>query len=102
MKSTTPSSALQAKRIFADNASSKKMNMFLFSLLKIIYVQGISAVKRFQISFMTPGHSKCAPDSWFGLFKRLFRQLNINIVFNVETDVSATGRVGEESIGSEG
>lgn len=78
--------------IFADNASSQNKNQFVFSMLQMISVRNMFGAKKIRLCFMTPGHTKFAPDGWFGLLKRLLRRLSNDTILDIEQAVSQTGR----------
>jgi len=86
--------------IFADNTCSQNKNQFLFALLSYITICKLFGCKKVRLSFMCVGHTKFAPDAWFGLLKAFLARMDINCVLDIEQAViECTFREGAGFLG---
>lgn len=77
--------------VFTDNTASQSKNVYFFALLATIAVKALFGCKYVRLSFLCVGHTKFAPDRWFGLTKRKIRHTDVNTVLDVGETIFATG-----------
>lgn len=67
--------------LHADNCTGQNKNNYVIWYLMWRVMHGLH--KRISLSFMIPGHTKFAPDRYFGLFKIRFRRSTIDTLQDV-------------------
>lgn len=76
--------------IFADNAASQNKNQYLYSLTSLLAIKSLFKAKNVRVCFMVVGHTKFGPDRIFGVFRRKFKNVDINTILDVEELILAT------------
>ena len=74
--------------LHADNCCGQNKNNALMQYLAWRTV--VTRHKTIQISFMIPGHTKFAPDRFFGVFKKKFRMSNVETMLDMASVVRSS------------
>ncbi|XP_064636957.1 uncharacterized protein LOC135493509 [Lineus longissimus] len=78
--------------LHADNCSGQNKNNAMVQYLTWRVITGQH--EKITLSFMLAGHTKFAPDSMFGLFKRKYRKTKVDCFNNIEEVVRAASPAG--------
>ena len=82
--------------IHADNCSGQNKNRFMMQYLMWRVEAGLNV--EIKMSFLLVGHTKFAPDSCFGLFKRLFRKTKVGCLEDVVAVVERSGAINHAQL----
>ena len=86
----------QDLRLHADNCvGQNKNNTFIHYLLWRVMTK---KCKKASLSFMLAGHTKFAPDRFFGLFKRRYRHSQVNTLVDVALAVETSTTTGQNKV----
>ena len=81
--------------LHADNAVGQNKNNTVLQYLAWRVLNGRNPT--IKISFMIPGHTKFAPDRFFGLVKKLYRRTSVSTLADIE-DVVKKSTTGNQNI----
>lgn len=81
-------SACQHLLIHADNAVGQNKNNAVLGYFAWRVMTGLN--RTIQLSFMIPGHTKFAPDRFFGQIKKLYRRTSISTFSDIEEVVKSS------------
>ena len=79
--------------LHSDNCVGQNKNNMVMQYLMWRIIAGLNDTV--ELSFMLVGHTKFAPDRFFGLFKRLYRKSVINTIEDVALTVRRSSVAGK-------